>query len=187
MNNPLLSVILTFCCLSAAATSFAQGQAAVSADSAYHPVHHGAPVAAAVVLLEVCAAGYSAYAADKADYGDKVMGGAYSLCSAGMIAVGISEWINNKDEPAYSRIGDAVLYAGLSYGFARMAAYNLTCPAGDSRYKRFNRNFVEFHTTYIVPFGLELLTEAIIKKRVGSRPRVSIGVGIDRANLNIRL
>ncbi len=141
------------------------GAKAQDTGAFYQPhivINRGVGIVTAVVLLEGVAGMYSYVASKPEWYGDKIMGCIYAGASAGLIAVGVSEYIHNKGD-RHEQICGSILYAGISYGLSRLAVYNLIQARGKSFEARFGRNFIEFNAAYLAPFLLYGLSEVCFR------------------------
>ena len=69
--------------------------------------------------------------------------------------------VKNKKNPDNKRdaLSNLVLFWGMSYGFYRIANYNLSQAAGHSGGKRFVRNFLELHAAYVLPIFAHYFVE----------------------------
>jgi len=147
---------------------------------------HGPPLAASIVLFEVLATGFSAYAASPQYYGDKVMGGIYGASAVLMPIVMLNEYMDHgKIDGQF--VPDVVTTLGISYGLSRLAAYNLLQAGNDDGNKRLTRNLIEFHTTYLVPFAIGGLAELYMKQHQQPNNRVSVYFTGNGFILNIKL
>jgi len=134
-----------------------------SYDNRLPKVRCGPPLSAGIFIFEVCAFGFSYYASKPEYYGDKAMGVIYGG-SAILISIAMfNEYISHgKIEKKY--IPDVISTLLIGYGLSRMAVYNLTVAKSTDFRQRYNRNIIEFHTTYLVPFAVGELAEVLLKR-----------------------
>ena len=147
---------------------------------------HGPPLAASIVLFEVIATGFSAYAAAPQYYGDKIMGGIYGASAVLMPIMMLNEYMDHgKIDEQF--IPDVITTLGISYGLSRLATYNLLQASNDNPDKRLTRNLIEFHTTYLIPFALGGLAEMYLNQKHGPNNRVNLYFAGNGFTLNIKL
>ena len=162
MKSIMLCVLLVFGCL--CNNVHAQKDTIrTSADTiSKHP--HKLPIVPAVIITEGLLFGMSAIAADGTD-SRKVMGWTYAGCSAISLGMAIAKGFNSKDTSRY-KWANVGLLAVTSYGFSRLATYNLQHADNHSYNKKFKRNLLELHATYIVPIiSYAVITTLINKKK----------------------
>ena len=123
----------------------------------------GVPKGFAIVFTEMMFTGLSFYAAQPSSHGPIVVGGLYAASSLAAFVGANLIWFTTKDKKnpknkSYALLNSAALL-GMSYGFYRIANYNLRKAEGHSPTFRFFRNFLELHAAYIVPLYLAHFVE----------------------------
>ena len=175
---------LTFILLSHPNIAKGKGLTGNPSDTARH--HYGPPLAASIVLFEVIATGFSAYATAPQYYGDKVIGAIYGTSAILMPIMMLNEYMDHgKIDEQY--IPDMITTMGISYGLSRLATYNLLQAGNDNENKRLTRNLIEFHTTYLVPFAIGGLAELYLKQRHQPKNRVRVFFTGNGVLLNVKL
>ena len=134
---------------------------------------HKLPLIPAVIITEGLLIGMSAIAADGTD-SRKVMGWTYAGCSAISLGVAIAKGFNSKDTTRY-KWANVGLLAVTSYGFSRLATYNLQHADNHSYNKKFKRNLLELHATYLVP----IISYAIIARLINKKKKKEQKVNTD--------
>ena len=113
-----------------------------SSDTVRHVNRHR-KVLPNLLIAEAFILGTSYYASKPNTYGDKVIGWLYAGSSAAMLVYIPFYWTgkSNKLDSDFkkNRIWNMVTMVGLSYGFSRIATYNLLKSDGDNFNKRFKR------------------------------------------------
>ena len=112
----------------------------------------------AIVFTEIMFTGLSFYASQPSSHGPIIVGGLYAASSLAAFVGANLIWFTTKDKKdpknkSYALLNSTALL-GMSYGFYRIANYNLRKAEGHSPTFRFFRNFLELHAAYIVPFFL---------------------------------
>lgn len=156
MRYLLLFLLLTTCFRAAA-----QSDSSVRTGSTRPFVRrYGSPLA--LVVAEGVLSGFAWYASKPAVSGDKVVGGLFAGCAAGMAVATPLEFFGKRrpgDSLRGQRIGNAIAMTGMSYGFYRIARYNLAQAGGASSSARFGRNLLEMNAAYFVPIFSGLLVD----------------------------
>ena len=125
-------------------------------DTVYQTGHM--PKGFAIVFTEIFFTGLSFYAAQPSSSGPIVVGGLYGASSVAAFVGANLIWFTTKDKKdprnkSYALLNSVALL-GMSYGFYRIANYNLRNAEGHTPTIRFFRNFLELHAAYIVPLYL---------------------------------
>jgi hypothetical protein len=118
------------------------------------------PPGFAFVFTELMFTGMSYCAAHP--NGAKVIGWLYAASSVGtFVGANLIWFTTNKKDPGNKSYAlmNSVLLLGMSYGFYRIADYNLRKSEGHPPEKRFVRNFVELHAAYIIPIFISAFVE----------------------------
>jgi hypothetical protein len=156
--------------------------------------HHKKSVAGAIVsfvLAEGIVTGISSIASNTEDHGDKIIGWTYAGGSAAMLTIFICNWAKkpNRLDSNYKRdrITNAITMLGMSYGFSRIATYNLYKANGDSRNKRFVRNMIESNCAYIVPIIAGGFVDRLLARKPRPDKKVKSSVYFDGRNLGLVL
>jgi hypothetical protein len=186
--------LLATCCLMLIITfSFAQADslAKPNVDSFSHNKPTVTRIIVSSVLAEALITGISAAASNTEDHGDKIIGWTYAGCSAAMLTLFICDLAkkNNRLDSNYkrNRITNAITMLGMSYGFSRIATYNLYQANGDSRNKRFVRNMIESNCAYIVPLIVSGIADRLLAKKHRSDKKVQSSVYFNGHNLGLVL
>ena len=120
------------------------------------------------IVAEALLIGTSYYASKPGAYGDKVVGWLYAGSSAALLLYMPFYWTSKSNHLNQNfkkdRIWNAVTMVGLSYGFSRIATYNLLNSDGDTFRTRFKRNIIESHAAYFSPILSGLLTQKLLIK-----------------------
>ena len=177
-------LLLSFILLFHPNMAIGMGRTGIQSDTLMH--RHGPPLAASIVLFEVFATGFSAYAAAPQYYGNKVMGGIYGVSAILMPIMMLNEYMDHgKIDEQF--IPDVVTTLGISYGLSRLATYNLLRSGNDGADKRLIRNLIEFHTTYLVPFAIGGIAGLYLKHRHQPNNKVSVYFTGNGFILNVKL
>jgi hypothetical protein len=132
-----------------------------------------------VIVAEALIIGASYLAAEPKAYGDKMVGWMYAGGSAALL-VYIPFYLTNKgnnSDPDFKkhRTWNTVTMLGLSYGFSRVATYNLIHGKGDPFNTRLKRNLIEIHAAYIVPiFAGGLLGKYVLKNKPTTKVKTNL-------------
>lgn len=171
MKSIMLCVLLVFGCL--CNNVHAQKDTIrTSADTiSKHP--HKLPIIPAVIITEGLLFGMSAIAADGTD-SRKVMGWTYTGCSAISLGAAVAEAFK-KDSTGHKWANVGFL-AVTSYGFSRLATYNLQHADNHSYNKKFKRNLLELHATYIVPIISYAVITTLINKKKNKSQKVNTDI-----------
>jgi hypothetical protein len=120
-----------------------------------------------LILVETFFVATSSYAAHPRSHGDEVMGWYYATVSAAILvatpfylAGDEAKWGSKKD-----RAWNSIMMLGMSYGFSRLATYNLLHADGDASNTRFTRNLIEVHAAYLVPMIVTALGRSLVYKK----------------------
>lgn len=183
------------CCLMLITTcSFAQADSLPAKPSVESFPHHKPKVAGSIVssvLAEGLIACISSAASNTEDHGDKIIGWTYAGTSAAMLTLFICDWAkkSNRLDSNYkrNRITNAITMLGMSYGFSRIATYNLYQATGDSRNKRFVRNMIESNCAYIVPLIASGFVDRLLARKHQPDKKVQSRVYFDGRNLGLVL
>ena len=134
------------------------------------PIRCGAPIVG-LFVAETIVLGASYYAAKPNAYGDKVMGGIWVASAGVMAASTVAESFRRDTMPSRQRqqLVNAVMMAGMTYGFARVGRYNLSGAEGHSTSQRFGRNVLEIHAAYLVPIAAGLLLDRHMSRRAARK------------------
>ena len=143
-----------------------------------------------LLIAETFVIGTSYYASKPDAYGDKVIGWLYAGSSAAVLVYIPFYWTakSNKLDSDFKkdRIWNTVTMIGLSYGFSRIATYNLLKADNDNFDKRFKRNLIESHAAYFIPILTGLLTQKLLFKNKPS-DKVQSSLYFDGSNLNFAI
>lgn len=194
-NTFIISRLLATCCLMLIITcSFAQADSLLAkpnVDSFPHNKPTVARIIVSSVLAEGLITGISAAASNTKDHGDKIVGWTYAGCTAAMLTLFICDWAkkNNRPDSNYkrNRITNAITMLGMSYGFSRIATYNLYQANGDSRNKRFVRNMIESNCAYIVPLIAGGIADRLLAKKHRPDKKVQSSLYFNGHNLGLVL
>jgi hypothetical protein len=128
--------------------------------------HRRGPGLAGLIFTEAFFVGTSYYAAQPEAHGDQVMGWFYAGASAAML-VSIPFYLTGKmdGENKKDRAWNSIMMLGMSYGFSRVATYNLLHADGDASRTRFTRNLIEIHAAYLVPVIVTALGRSLLHKK----------------------
>jgi hypothetical protein len=141
-------------------------------------------------MAEAFILGTSYYASKPKALGDKVIGWMYAGSSASMLIYIPFYWTNksNKLYPDFKkdRIWNTVTMVGFSYGFSRIAKYNLLKANNDNFNKRFKRNIIESHAAYFIPIFTGLLTQKLLFKN-NPRDKIQSSLYFDGSNLHFAM
>jgi hypothetical protein len=169
----------------AQAGSIASTQAA---DTTKYINRHGSIVH--FVVAEALIVGTSYYASKPGAYGDKVIGWLYAASSAAMLVYIPFFWTdksNNLDNDfKKDRIWNTVAMVGLSYGFSRIATYNLLRSEGDTFNTRFKRNLIESHAAYFIPIVTGALTQKLLFRKT-TNSKVKTNLQFDGSNVYLTM
>jgi len=160
-----------------------------SSDTVRH-VNRQRKVLPNLLIAEAFILGTSYYAAKPDAYGDKVIGWLYAGSSAAMLVYIPFYWTDKSDKLdsdfKKDRIWNMVTMVGLTYGFSRIATYNLLKSDGDNFNKRFKRNLIESHAAYFIPILTGALTEKLLFKNKPNR-KVQSSLYFDGSNLHFAM
>lgn len=131
------------------------------------------------IVAEVLMVGTSYYASKPSAYGDKVTGWLYAGSSAVMLVYIPFYWTdkNNNIDPKLKKekIWNTITMVGLSYGFSRIARYNLLKSSGDTFATRLKRNLIESHAAYFVPILTGIMIQKLLfKNKPTSKTRTTL-------------
>ncbi|MES2431769.1 MAG: hypothetical protein V4556_12590 [Bacteroidota bacterium] len=148
--------------------TFAQVDSAYAEKSKHTVNHKKRSIIPNIIIAEAFIFGTSYYASKPDIYGDKVVGGLYGISAVSMLGY-IPFYLTSKKHKADSnfkkkRIVNVITMAAVSYGFTRIATYNLLHADNDSNSKRFKRNLIESHAAYFIPMLTGALAEKLILK-----------------------
>lgn len=164
-------------------TSFCQiGNLAVpqGADSTVLPAKKGSNVAG-LIAAELLIGGMSYYASLPKAHGDKVIGWLYAGAAAATLIYLPFYWFDKENNA--DRVWNMITMLGLSYGFSRIATYNLLHSDDDPFHTRFTRNLLEMHAAYIIPIALGALVEKWTDNKRKKKNQTGLGFSAGPSSL----